>query len=444
MAKEKKKVSLTLEEKFGQVLVPECEQPYEIPVNWLWTKLENVTQIIMGQSPSGSSTTNDKNYIGLIGGAADMGEMFPNISRYTTAPTKLSDENDIIISIRATLGRPIFSNGIYCLGRGVAAFRTFKKINHVYIYLFIKNIEDELREKATGSTFLQINKEILEKKIIPLPPLFEQQRIVEQIERLFAKLDRVKELAEGAVAAFEDRKSVLLHQAFMGELTAKWREEQGVSLESWEEKELNKVTDVRDGTHDSPNYVTSGFPLVTSKNLKNGKIVLDKVNYISLEDYQNINKRSMVNKGDILFAMIGTIGNPVIVRESNFAIKNVALFKNTGRINEYFLKYYLESSKTIDKMKKEAKGSTQKFVSLGYLRSFKVVVPNPNEQQEIVCILNSLLAKEEEIRCLADVAEQVNVLKKTILAKAFRGELGTNDPSEESALELLKEILEKE
>ncbi|MBW8330715.1 MAG: restriction endonuclease subunit S [Prolixibacteraceae bacterium] len=157
----------------------------------------------------------------------------------------------------------------------------------------------------------------------------------------------------------------------------------------WEVKKLGEVYDVRDGTHDSPKYYESGFPLVTSKNLKDGKITLDDIRYISESDFININKRSKVDSGDVLFAMIGTIGNPVVVTEdSNFAIKNVALFKVRKGRNSWFLKYYLDSFEVIDRMNKEAKGTTQRFVGLGYLRDFDIPVPPLNEENRIVAILD--------------------------------------------------------
>ena len=89
----------------------------------------------------------------------------------------------------------------------------------------------------------------------------------------------------------------------------------------WEDSRLADISDVRDGTHDSPKYINEGYPLVTSKNIVNGKLVFDDINYISKEDYININKRSKVDKGDILFSMIGTVGNPLITKRDDFAIK---------------------------------------------------------------------------------------------------------------------------
>lgn len=162
---------------------------------------------------------------------------------------------------------------------------------------------------------------------------------------------------------------------------------------TWQILEFSDVYDVRDGTHDSPKYHDKGFPLITSKNLKNGEINFHKVKYISKDDYEQIIKRSHVEKQDVLFAMIGTIGNPVVVEYApDFAIKNVALFKVPEHQNSYFLKYYLESPFVANKMQSEAKGSTQKFVGLRYLRSFPVTLPPLAEQKRIVAILDEAFA----------------------------------------------------
>ncbi|MEH2447266.1 MAG: restriction endonuclease subunit S [Nostoc sp.] len=159
--------------------------------------------------------------------------------------------------------------------------------------------------------------------------------------------------------------------------------------EGWEIKKLGEVYNVRDGTHDSPKYLPEGYALITSKNLKNNGLSFKNVNYILEVDYKKINERSAVHKGDILLAMIGTIGNPIVVEvEPEFAIKNVALIKVPRNQSSYFLRYYLETEYVQSKMQREAKGTTQKFVGLGYLRDFPIILPPPSEQKRIVAILD--------------------------------------------------------
>jgi len=174
-------------------------------------------------------------------------------------------------------------------------------------------------------------------------------------------------------------------------------------------KELSDLYIVKDGTHDSPKYVNPeiGFPLVTSKNLRNGFIDLSVVDFISKEDYENINKRSKVDKGDLLFAMIGTIGNPVhVLNEPNYAIKNVALFKKNKDNNSIeYLKYILTSISIKRKLSRDATGGTQKFVSLSYIR--KLIIPIPEKIEDQLHIAN-ILSKAENL--VAQRKESIRLL----------------------------------
>jgi type I restriction enzyme S subunit len=190
----------------------------------------------------------------------------------------------------------------------------------------------------------------------------------------------------------------------------------------WRETTLGEHYDVRDGTHDSPKYIQDGFPLVTSKNLKNGKIDLTKVKYISKEDYEDINRRSGVSLGDVLMAMIGTIGNPVeIIEPPEFAIKNVALFKTNDEQSPAFLFYFLSHPHTISKMMADAKGATQKFVGLGYLRSFPILVPPLEVQEQIVEKLKAVYAEVENVNeSILKIKTNYQTLKSATLTQELQ------------------------
>jgi type I restriction enzyme, S subunit len=208
--------------------------------------------------------------------------------------------------------------------------------------------------------------------------------------------------------------------------------------DGWEEKTLSEVCDVRDGTHDSPKYIDKGFPLITSKNLKNGRLNFEKIKYISEADYNSINKRSKVDVGDILFAMIGTIGNPVLIKnQPNYAIKNVALFKKKSNdVLMTFFEYFLVNPIVIDKMTNEAKGATQKFVGLNYLRSFKIPLPPLEEQNRIVAKIDTLFAKiDKAISLTEESLKQAKNLLPSVLNEVFE----TIDGEEKFLPELVKE-----
>lgn len=153
----------------------------------------------------------------------------------------------------------------------------------------------------------------------------------------------------------------------------------------WPTDSLKNITDVRDGTHDSPKYVQDGYPFITSKNITNGDIDFSNVQYISKEDYQHIEVRSHVDDGDILMPMIGTVGGAIIVKKDrDFAIKNVCLikFKNSEKVTNVFIKYVLNSEQMMSHLENIKKGGNQPFVSLGTLRSLNVVLPPLDIQKE--------------------------------------------------------------
>ncbi|MBP5437784.1 MAG: restriction endonuclease subunit S [Treponema sp.] len=205
----------------------------------------------------------------------------------------------------------------------------------------------------------------------------------------------------------------------------------------WEIKKLSDVCDVRDGTHDSPKFYDKGYPLVTSKNLKNGKIEMTNLKYISKEDYEKINERSKVDINDILFAMIGTIGNPVLVTEEpDYAIKNMALIKDTGSIFPNYLLFYLSSNCALDKMLHDSNGTTQRFVSLGYLRNFEIPVPPLEEQKRIVKILDEKFAQLETIKTNAQTnLQNAKDLFQSQLTKAFNNTTWEKAKLEDIALD---------
>jgi type I restriction enzyme S subunit len=164
---------------------------------------------------------------------------------------------------------------------------------------------------------------------------------------------------------------------------------------SWVFSRLQDCIDVRDGTHDSPKNAEgeSTYPLVTSKDFKNGNIDFSTARTISEIDHLEISKRSLVEVDDILFSMIGgNIGNQVMVKDSRpFSIKNVALFKYVLKTATYphFFKLYTEVLS--NNLQNEASGGAQPFVSLGKLRSLVFALPPLAEQHRIVAKVDELL-----------------------------------------------------
>lgn len=189
----------------------------------------------------------------------------------------------------------------------------------------------------------------------------------------------------------------------------------------WKWIRLQNVVDIRDGTHDTPRYFHTGIPLITSKNLSNGRLDLSNVNYISKEDHEKIMKRSGVEVNNILFAMIGSIGNPVLIEEKpNFSIKNVALFKyynDVGIIPKYLF-YYLMFAQHA--MKENALGGVQAFVSLKFLREYLFPLPPYCEQKSIVEKLDEIMPIFERLEAAIFKCNLVSDrLLNSVINKAF-------------------------
>ena len=204
----------------------------------------------------------------------------------------------------------------------------------------------------------------------------------------------------------------------------RFKDNNGNDYPQWEKKKLGDISDVRDGTHDSPKYINSGYPLITSKNIQNGKISFDNINYISKEDYDNINRRSKVSVGDIIMGMIGTIGNVALLSEENFAIKNVALFKEKTLLKNIFLIQYLQSDIFYKSISNLNEGGTQKFISLKNIRNLYINIPFIEEQEKIA---NFLIIVDKKIENLENTITSLGNQKKGLLQQIFSQKLRFKD-----------------
>ena len=297
----------------------------------------------------------------------------------------------------------IFSTGMNFL---VPSEKIISK--YLYYYLISPYFLD-LKDKYSGQGIMGgLSNKNLNLFKIPVPSLQEQEKIVERLDKVFENIDKASVAKENEMLSLTN-----LFDSFLDNKI----EEFGES-----EQKLGEYYDVRDGTHDSPKYYEKGYPLITSKNLKDGQLNFEKIKFISEEDFNKINERSKVNKGDVLMAMIGTIGNPVVIKDnSKFAIKNVALFKLNKNQSSEYLYYFLRSNKVKKKMMAEAKGTTQKFVGLGYLRNFTITGKfDLNAENEVVFLISKI---ENIVNALINNQQQIYTklleLKKSVLKKEF-------------------------
>lgn len=447
----KKKTALTIEERLQQALVPAEEQPYEVPENWVWVRLGAIAEIVTGGTPSKKQPEYyGGNFPFYKPSDLDQGRLTYDASEYLSEEGKkvsrIIPKNSTAVCCIGSIGKCGY---LMCEGTTNQQINSaIPKINSLclYYYLCTENFVQNLLSMASATTIAIVNKSKMESCAFPLPPLSEQQRIVERIEELFAKLDEAKERLQEVADSFVVRKAAILHKAFTGELTKQWRRENGVSDESWEEKKLEEVcSKITDGTHNSPTNSLSGeYMYVTAKNIKDTGIDLSNITYVTKEVHKEIYSRCDVIYGDVLYIKDGaTAGIATIntLKEEFSMLSSVALIRTDLKLakNE-FVKDYLNYRKK--EILKNISGSAITRLTLSKIKDILVPLPTLPEQHEIVRLIDDLLARERKAQQATEQAlASIDLMKKSILARAFRGELGTNKASEASALELLKQVL---
>lgn len=452
----------SVEEVLLQALVPKEEQPYKVPENWLWVRLGSFIELATDFVANGSFASlkdnvkyyKSENYA-LMVKTQDFANAFTQSLTYTDqkgydflAKSVLTG-GELILSNIGSIGKvfrvPFFGRPM-TLAPNSIMLKCHDEHDYEYLYYyFLSPIGNEmLLSISSGTAIVKFNKTDLKTVALPLPPLSEQQRIVSAIESLFAKLDRAKELLEDVQEAFEEQKATILARAFRGELTDGWREERGLKFEKeWEKEPLENLCDsVSDGDHQPPPQTEEGIPFLVISNIASGEIDFSDTRFVSTNYYKSLSDKRRPQIGDILFSVTGSFGIPAMVKDdSPFCFQRHIALIRPNRIDNTYLYYFLQDPEVYQEISSIATGVAQLTVPIRGLRQISVPVPPKEEQQEIVRILDNLLDQSSAAASLCDQMEQIDQLKKTILAKAFRGELDTNEPAEESAEKLLREVL---
>ena len=283
---------------------------------------------------------------------------------------------------------------------------------------------------------------------IPIPPLSEQQRIVERIEELFAKLDEAKERLQEVADSFAVRKAAILHKAFTGELTKQWRLENGVSDESWEEKKFDDcIEKMQNGLSKRKGDEGNNVGVLRLANLGEDDLVLDDLRYILLTEKEE--KNYLLSKDDVIMIRVNgskdNVARQIVINtEEKLAFcDHIIRIKYNPNIVARYVMYFSKTNayrKYVEDNMVSSAG--QNTISRKGLASLVIPLPSIEEQHEIVRLIDELLARERAAQQAAEQAlASIDLMKKSILARAFRGELGTNKASEASALELLQQVL---
>ena len=502
MSKKKGKEEQTLDEKLKMAIIPKEEEPYKVPDNWVWTRLGNITEKNQYGYTAKSSNQGEVKYLRIT----DIQDNkvvwndvpYCEIKEDEFEKFKLKKDDIVIARTGATTGKSFLIKEINhksVFASYLIRVRGIKVLSeYLWDYMNANIYWQQITEFSSGIAQPGVNAQKLENLLIPLPPIDEQKRIVNKLDYFFDKIQKVKEIIEEIKEKNEARKESILSKAFTGELTAKWRADNNytdvdILLKNIEDEKQNlikekvikrppkmepltekdffldipknwkyvKLNDIAFVTKLAgfeytkniyPNLVNKGIPLFKGKNVQNGKIVYEFESYIP-EEISNELIRSQINKKCLLTPYVGTIGN-VALFDGDFKahlgsnVGKIELFNNFNQnILEEYMLYYFRSCYGLAQLKKHKKATAQESISIEAIRDCVVIIPPIEEQKEIVRILDNIFTKENLINELISLEDKIQALEKSILDKAFRGELGTNSKDDIEAMELLKKILQK-
>ena len=430
-------------------LVSKEEEPYDVPQNWKWVYWGNAGQFIAG-SGFPNSYQGFMEYeipffkVGNLKQADEHGYLYEsentvNDTMRVQMKASLIPDHSILfakIGEAIRLNRRSINVVPCCIDNNMMAFVP-QICDMLYAYYWSLGID--LYQLTNATTVPAIRKSDLEVIPLPIPPLPEQQRIVDRIESLFAKLDEAKEKAQAVVDGFEDRKAAILHKAFTGELTAEWRKDNGVSLSSWTYEKIGEFAKVRGGKRLPKGYSLQNekteHPYIRIADLGENTVDLANIQYISDEVYRQIS-RYIIEDSDVYISIVGTIGKsgtiPAVLNGANLT-ENAARI-STARTLPRYLASFLNSPAEQEDIQGRIRSATLGKLSLYNINDITVPLPSKDEQQVVVDQIDKLFALENSAKNTAEqVISQIETMKKAILARAFRGELGTNDPSEPPA-----------
>ena len=408
---------------------------FQIPYNWKWVWLGDIFQHNTGKALNSSNTDGiSLEYITTSNlywdkfELKDLKTMFfkeSEIEKYTIK------KGDLLVCEGGDIGRTAIWSENYEMRIQNHIHRLRPYVDEIsvrfyyYVMMYYKN-NGFINGRGIGLQGLSSKR--LHVILVPLPDSETQYLIAEKIDELFKVIDTIEKLQLQFASNLEVLQSKIIDAGIQGKLTEqlledgtaqdlyisiqeeksklikekKIKKEKPIDditedeipfeiSENWKWVRMSEILDVRDGTHDSPQYYAVGIPMITSKNLVSGVLEFENVKYVSEEDAKKINERSAVQDGDILFAMIGTIGNPVLVKKDReFVVKNVALFKkygNTKMSMEYIYWYLMREQ---NEFKKIVSGGLQPFISLKQFREHVMPLPPYEEQKRIVNRLETL------------------------------------------------------
>lgn len=374
-------------------------------------KISDLCTVIAGQSPAGSSYNEKGVGIEFHQGKKAFGNttLMPS-GIWTMVTTKLALPGDILMSVRAPVGPTNMTDRQVCIGRGLAAIRCKEGVIPSYVLYALRNIESKIIGND-GAVFNSINKKMIEDLPLPLLTLSEQEEIVTYLDTSFAKIDAIKANAEKELEEAKKLFAAALNEA----MTPK---------EGWVEKTLGEITNkISDGSHNPPiGLEFSKYEMLSSKNVRNDVFNFENPRYLSKEDFEKEDKRTNIERGDILLTIVGAGLGDCCVYDYDRKIvfqRSVSVIKpSTDKILSRFLMFTLQFN--LDRLKHESNGAAQKGIYLKQLASYRVIIPPLSDQHSIVTHLDTLSEKVRQLQSNYEkISSECDALKQAILRDTF-------------------------
>ena len=461
-----KKTAQSPEEKLARALVPQEEWPYELPKGWVWTRVGDINKSqAKSCTPKNEPSQNFEMY-----SVPSYAENYPEIlkGKEIGSSKQLVQKDDILLcKINPRINRvwkvSRFTDNPLLASSEWIVIRNNTLLPDYLMWYFRSSYFREYmlsNVSGVGGSLMRAQPKFVKTYPIPLPPLPEQQRIVDKIQSLFARLDEARDKLQQVLEGTEARRAAILHEAFSGGWGTGDSEEGRVQSEEGAQEadgtvsvpEGWKKSKVRDickhlsyGT--SKKSSSSGkYVVIRMGNLQDGLIDWENLAYTSDEsEYE----KYKLNSGDVLFNRTNSpelVGKTSIYQGEYPAIYAGYLIKldyDRTIINGEYLNFYLNSPRAkhyCNLVKTD--GVNQSNINSQKIGNFEIVFPPLKEQVNIVSKLNKVFNNDKNsIKMAQSALAQIDLLKKAILARAFRGELGTGDSNDPSALDLLEQSL---
>ncbi|MDY3738852.1 MAG: restriction endonuclease subunit S [Selenomonadaceae bacterium] len=407
--------------------IKEEECPYELPEGWKWKYIADVSTVVTGSTPSKKEIDyySDKGGVPFFKPAdLDSGRKLYNSSEYLSDKgkniSKIIPSGSTLVCCIGTIGKSAYMEVEGTTNQQINA--VIPNINNLYMYYFSNTdiFINQLLEKASAITISIVNKSKMESCYIPIPPKETQQKIVDIIESLFAKLDIAQEKVEHVLAESENRRSAILHNAFSGKLTEKWREENNVSFDSWNEYKIKDIAKNIKDKYDPEKDKFLNIPYIGLEHIeKNNGIV----GFSSSEGVKSI--KTLFNKNDVLYGKLRPYLDKHDIAEYNgMCSTDIIVYRCKLKETAIILNYVMSTKQFIEYAVTNSKGINLPRTSEKIISEYKLQLPLLTEQKEIVRLLDKFLSVEDKVKSTCQsTLEAIATMRKSILAKAFRGEL---------------------